>query len=129
MFSKFADKRQDVILDSINEGVFTIDMRWRITAFKRAAEHITGVNSQEACSRFRRPVLYYKATSGCERSSFSPGTCRLCSRTPVRNGLFVSSEEPDGVFRGDRQLSGREFPRGLSTLDCVFFEEGLARSA
>ena len=33
----------DPILDSINEGVFTVDHDWRITAFNQAAERITGV--------------------------------------------------------------------------------------
>ncbi|MBW1744059.1 MAG: sigma 54-interacting transcriptional regulator [Deltaproteobacteria bacterium] len=39
---------RDVILDSINEGVFTVDLNWRITSFNRAAEKITGVKSQDA---------------------------------------------------------------------------------
>jgi PAS domain S-box-containing protein len=41
-------ERQNVILDSINEGVFTVDMDWRITSFNRAAESITGVPREEA---------------------------------------------------------------------------------
>ncbi len=44
-------KQQDVILDSINEGVFTVDLRWRITAFNRAAEKITGVKRQDAIGK------------------------------------------------------------------------------
>jgi PAS domain S-box-containing protein len=35
--------REATILDSVNEGVFTVDQNWRITAFNRAAERITGV--------------------------------------------------------------------------------------
>ncbi len=38
----------DVILDSINEGVFTVDLSWRITSFNRAAEEITGVSRKNA---------------------------------------------------------------------------------
>jgi PAS domain S-box-containing protein len=38
----------DVILDSINEGVFTVDQDWRIISFNLAAERITGVPRQEA---------------------------------------------------------------------------------
>jgi PAS domain S-box-containing protein len=45
------DCRKDVILDSINEGVFTVDEHWRVTAFNRAAERITGVDRQEAVGR------------------------------------------------------------------------------
>jgi PAS domain S-box-containing protein len=43
--------QQDVILDSINEGVFTVDLQWRITAFNRAAERITGVKRQDAIGK------------------------------------------------------------------------------
>jgi PAS domain S-box-containing protein len=42
---------QDVILDSINEGVFTIDLDWRITSFNRAAERTTGVSRINALHR------------------------------------------------------------------------------
>ena len=39
------------IFDSINDGVFTVDMSWRITSFNRAAERITGVRAEEAVGR------------------------------------------------------------------------------
>ncbi len=45
------DSLSDPILDSINEGVFTVDHQWRITAFNRAAERITGVRRQDALGR------------------------------------------------------------------------------
>lgn len=38
----------DVILESISDGVFTVDSGWRITSFNRAAEEITGVKRSEA---------------------------------------------------------------------------------
>ena len=41
----------EVILDSINEGVFSVDLDWRITAFNRPAERITGVPRDEALGR------------------------------------------------------------------------------
>ena len=52
---------QSVILDSINEGVFTVDLDWRITAFNQAAERITGVDQHEAlgkpcCEVFRASI-------------------------------------------------------------------------
>ena len=34
---------RDVILDSIADGVFTVDEDYRITSFNRAAELITGI--------------------------------------------------------------------------------------
>ena len=39
------------ILDSISDGVFTVDLDWRITSFNRAAEEITGVSRNEAIGR------------------------------------------------------------------------------
>ena len=48
----------DAILESISEGVFTVDADWRITSFNRAAEEITGMSRKEAigqrcCEVFR----------------------------------------------------------------------------
>ena len=44
-------EREATILDSINEGVFTVDSQWCITTFNRAAEAITGVPRHEAVGR------------------------------------------------------------------------------
>ena len=41
----------DVILDSIADGVFTVDSHWRITSFNRAAEEIIGIPRAEAMGR------------------------------------------------------------------------------
>lgn len=54
-------QREIAILDSINEGVFTVDPGWRITAFNRAAERITGVPrevavGQPCCEVFRASI-------------------------------------------------------------------------
>ncbi len=51
----------EVILDSIADGVFTINDKWKITYFNRAAERITGVPAEEAlgkqcCDVFRASV-------------------------------------------------------------------------
>lgn len=43
--------RYATILDSINDGVFTVDCQWRITSFNRAAERITGVERNQAIGR------------------------------------------------------------------------------
>ncbi len=40
--------KTDAILESISDGVFTVDKQWRITSFNRAAEEITGVPRSEA---------------------------------------------------------------------------------
>ncbi len=45
------NQQRDVVLDSINEGVFTVDLDWRITSFNRAAERITGIAREEAIGK------------------------------------------------------------------------------
>ena len=54
-------KHYRTILDSIADGVFTVDMNWKITSFNKAAENITGISKKEAigkrCSKvFRADV-------------------------------------------------------------------------
>jgi len=51
------NKQQNVILDSISEGVFTVDLDWRITSFNRAAEEITGIKRNKAVGRQCRDIL------------------------------------------------------------------------
>ena len=51
------NKEQNVILNSISEGVFTVDLDWRITSFNRAAEEITGIKRQKAVGKHCRDVL------------------------------------------------------------------------
>jgi PAS domain S-box-containing protein len=41
----------EAILESISDGVFTVDADWRITSFNRAAEEITGVTRRDALGR------------------------------------------------------------------------------
>jgi PAS domain S-box-containing protein len=57
MQPKFQENQQQTILNSINEGVFTIDLNWRITSFNRAAEKITRVKSAEAIGRLCSEVF------------------------------------------------------------------------
>ena len=60
--SEFCENQaQEVILESIADGVFTVDMDWRITSFNRAAEPVTGVPRSEAigqhcCDVFRASI-------------------------------------------------------------------------
>ncbi len=56
------------ILESISDGVFTVDSEWRITSFNRAAEEITGVDRNDAIGRPCSEVL---------RSSLCGSQCAL----------------------------------------------------
>ncbi len=49
------------VIDSVPDGVFTVDTEWRITSFNHAAERITGIRRQEAlgercCEVFRANI-------------------------------------------------------------------------
>jgi PAS domain S-box-containing protein len=57
---------RDVILDSINEGVFTVGLDWRVTSFNRAAERITGVPRKKALGQLCSEVFHASVCqSGC----------------------------------------------------------------
>lgn len=43
-----AIRHHQIILDSIGDGVFTVDLGWRIMSFNKAAERITGIPREEA---------------------------------------------------------------------------------
>ncbi len=51
MAKRNAGESRDVILESVADGVFTVDQDWRVTTFNRAAERITGVRREEAIGR------------------------------------------------------------------------------
>ena len=50
-------KKRDIILDSIADGVFTIDKNWQITTYNKAAEAITGIPREKAIGQVCKDVL------------------------------------------------------------------------
>lgn len=50
-------KKRDIILDSIADGVFTIDKNWHITTYNKAAEEITGIPREKAIGQVCKDVL------------------------------------------------------------------------
>jgi len=63
------------ILESISDGVFTVDGDWRVTSFNRAAEAITGIRREQAIGR---PCCEVFRASLCEtdcalRTTFATG--------------------------------------------------------
>jgi len=46
--SERSTRLYEIILDSVADGVFTVDQDWRITSFNRAAERITHVPAEQA---------------------------------------------------------------------------------
>ena len=69
-----------IILDSITEGVFTVDQEWKITSFNRGAEKITGIPREEALNRHCWDVF---------RANICEGKCALrqtmMTREPIVN--------------------------------------------
>jgi len=57
--------KNEIILSSIADGVFTVDLDWRITYLNEAAERIIGVSKEEAAGRFCAEI--FKANV-CERA-------------------------------------------------------------
>jgi len=78
MVDRLHSKEQDVILDSISEGVFTVNSSWQVTSFNRAAEEITGVERGKAVGRQCRDVF---------RADVCETECAL--RETVRTGMPI----------------------------------------
>lgn len=72
----------EAILESISDGVFTVDMDWCITSFNRAAEEITGVSRKEAIGRHCSEVF---------RSSMCGADCALQQTLKTRKPVIGKS--------------------------------------
>ena len=68
----------EAILESISDGVFTVDLEWRVTSFNRAAEEITGIPRERAIGQLCSEVF---------RSSMCEMECAL--RRTMRSGKPV----------------------------------------
>lgn len=113
----------EAILESISDGVFTVDSHWRITSFNRAAEEITGIPREEALGKLCSEVF---RSSMCEaacalRESMATGRPVVCrtgfivdssgERIPVSVSTAVLRDEKGKV------LGGAETFRDLSELE------------
>ncbi|GAB6267743.1 MAG: sigma 54-interacting transcriptional regulator OrpR [Smithella sp.] len=90
---------QNIILDSIADGVFTVNKDWQITSFNRAAEKITGVPKEEAIGQLCKDVL--KADI-CEKS--------CCLRATMKTGEPIVNKKVQII-----DADGHRFPISIST--------------
>ncbi|HEY3359224.1 MAG TPA: sigma 54-interacting transcriptional regulator [Polyangia bacterium] len=90
---------QTAILDSIADGVFTVDSEWRITSFNRAAEQITQFPREAAIGKFCYEVF---------RASICQTACAL--RRTVETGQPLVNVRID-ILRRD----GQKVPISIST--------------
>jgi PAS domain S-box-containing protein len=90
---------QGAILDSIADGVFTVDSDWRITSFNRAAEQITQFPREAAIGKFCYEVF---------RANICQTDCAL--RRTVETGQPLVNVRID-ILRRD----GQKVPISIST--------------
>ncbi|MDY6837698.1 MAG: sigma 54-interacting transcriptional regulator [Thermodesulfobacteriota bacterium] len=81
-----------IILDSIADGVFTVDLEWRITSFNKAAEGITGIPREEAIGQ---PCCEVLRANVCEDGCVLRRT--MGSGKPIRN-------MPVHIIRADKKV-------------------------
>lgn len=91
--------RTDEILESISDGVFTVDEHWAVTSFNRAAEQITGVSRKEAIG---------KPCSEVFRSSMCETECAL--KSTLETGKHII-----GMSCYIIDARGRRIPISVST--------------
>ena len=115
----------EAILESISDGVFTVDMEWRVTSFNRAAEEITGVSRKEAIGRRCSDVF---RSSMCGAACALQQTLKTGKSIIGKSGYIIDSEGnripisvSTAVLRdGDgRVIGGAETFRDLSEVEAL----------
>jgi PAS domain S-box-containing protein len=113
----------DAILESISDGVFTVDRDWRILSFNRAAEQITGVARKDAIGRRCSDVF---RASMCEtecalRHTMESGTALVNKTTFIisAEGKRIPISVSTALLRDrhGRVLGGAETFRDLSLIE------------
>lgn len=102
----------DIILDSINEGVFTVDLDWKITSFNAAAKKITGIPREQAIGRLCYEILHANVceTNCALRHTFSSGNPIINStahiidqkgrQVPIRLSTAILRDEKGEIVGG-----------------------------
>jgi PAS domain S-box-containing protein len=113
----------DSILESISDGVFTVDGEWRVTSFNRAAEQITGIPREAAIGRRCSDVF---RASMCEtecalRHTMETGAAVVNKTTFIINsdGKRIPISVSTALLRDERGtvVGGAETFRDLSLIE------------
>ena len=83
------DHVTEIILESISDGVFTVDNEWRITSFNRAAEMITGIPREEAVGKFCQEIF---RSNMCERDCALRRTMKI-GRSFIDSSTSIITKE------------------------------------
>jgi len=90
---KLVNKQTALILESIADGVFTVDNEWRITSFNRAATRITGVTEEAALGQRCANIFH---TNICEQQC--PLREAMHENRPVVNkSIYIVNRRGDKV--------------------------------
>ncbi len=123
MQEQFDNRYVPLILDAIEQGVFTVDESTRITSFNRAAQLITGYRPEEAVGQQCAEIFRTNLCSGIcplkqsmgERESMRRQQVRIQTRDGRSVPILVSTSplvSPDGALIGGvemfRDISGME---------------------
>ena len=77
------------ILESISDGVFTVDLNWMVTFFNNAAERITGIPREEAIGRFCHEVF---KSNMCETACALRKTIKSGKPVINKSGFIINSK-------------------------------------
>src|SRR3990172_7017223 len=89
----------EIILDSVSDGVFTVDENMKVTYFNRAAEKITGVSKDEAIGR----------------SCYNVFRSNICEKNCIYNCAFESGTEIIDKHVNILRTDGKVIPVSVST--------------
>jgi PAS domain S-box-containing protein len=80
-----ADLPCEAIMDSVADGVFTVDLDWTVTSFNRAAAQITGVPPGEAIGHKCRDVFHSSICDG----DCALGACLASGGTLTNRSIYI----------------------------------------
>ena len=83
----------EIILESISDGVFTVDYEWRLTSFNHAAEKITGIAREDALGKHCWEVF---------RSNMCETNCAL--RRTMKQGKALVDSSTYIINRAKRRI-------------------------
>jgi PAS domain S-box-containing protein len=113
----------DSILESISDGVFTVDAEWRITSLNRSAQEITGISRADALGRRCSEVF---RASMCEQECALRRTIDTGAAIVNKAGFIINAEGKripisvsTALLRNDsgRVVGGAETFRDLSLIE------------
>lgn len=84
-----SSNQTDAILESISDGVFTVDHEWKITSFNRAAEEITGISRNEAIGHLCSDVF---RSSMCESGCGLRQTLKTMKPVIGKTGYIIKAD-------------------------------------